>query len=561
MNWINDLLVGASTSHVVFVLATAIAVGLAIGQIRVFGVSLGIAGVLFAGLALGHFGFGIQGEVLDFARDFGLALFVFTIGLQVGPGFFASLRKRGLGLNFLAAAIVILGMGVAVLAYFALGLPLPAMVGLLSGAVTNTPGLGAAQQAFASLQSMGLPAAAGDPGAVSGMAYAVAYPFGVVGIILAMILLRGLFRVDVAREAAELEAEQSPVGLMPGNFNVRVANPRLAGTQVRELAGLVQAEFVISRLLRGGEVLGVRADSPLAIGDILHVVATRDNAEKLAIVAGELSETDVRQVPSALASRQLLITHKPSVGRSVRELDLLHRYGVVITRIQRAGVELVAGPAVRLAFGDRVTVVGDAESLGKAAAELGDSLKALNAPNILSIFFGLIAGVILGSLPFDVPGLPAPIRLGLAGGPLLVALVLGRLGKVGPLVFWLPQSANLALREIGITLFLATVGLKSGVHFVETVSSGQGLLWMGVGALVTFLPLFLVGLAARIFLKLNFASLSGLLAGSMTDPPALSFAQASTGSDAPAVTYASVYALVMVLRIVGAQALVLLLAR
>ncbi|HUX41720.1 MAG TPA: putative transporter [Rectinemataceae bacterium] len=562
MNWTSDLLAGTSTTHTVFVLAVAIAVGLAVGQIKIYGISLGIAGVLFVALALGHFGFTIQPEILDFARDFGLALFVFTIGLQVGPGFFASLRRQGLRLNLLAAAIVLVGMAIATFAYFALGLPLPAMVGLLSGAVTNTPGLGAAQQAFASLGTGAgelLPSTA-DAISVSGMAYAVAYPFGVIGIILAMILLRALFRVDVGRESAELEAEQSPARLAPGNFNIRVANPRLAGAQIRELAGLVQAEFVVSRLLRGGEVMVVKADTILAVGDILHVVSTREGAEKLAIVAGELSETDVRQVASKLGSRKLLITRQSALGRSVGELDLLHRYGVVITRVQRAGVELVAGAGLRLAFGDRITVVGDSEAIGRAAAELGDSLKALNAPNILSVFFGLIAGVILGTLPFDLPGLPAPIRLGLAGGPLIVALVLGRLGKVGPLVFWLPQSANLALREIGITLFLATVGLKSGVHFVETVGSSQGLLWMAVGALVTFLPLFLVGLGARLVGKINFASLAGLLAGSMTDPPALSFSQTLTGSDAPAVTYASVYALVMFLRIVGAQALVLLLA-
>lgn len=555
MNWTSELFAGTSTTHTVFVLAVAIAVGLAVGQIKIYGISLGIAGVLFVALALGHFGFTIQPEILDFARDFGLALFVFTIGLQVGPGFFASLRRQGLRLNLLAAAIVLLGMAIATIAYFALGLPLPAMVGLLSGAVTNTPGLGAAQQALGEV----LPSAA-DAISVSGMAYAVAYPFGVIGIILAMIVLRALFRVDVGRESAELEAEQSPARLAPGNFNIRVANPRLAGAQIRELAGLVQAEFVVSRLLRGDEVMVVKADTILAVGDILHVVSTREGAEKLAIVAGELSETDVRQVASKLGSRKLLITRQSALGRSVGELDLLHRYGVVITRVQRAGVELVAGAGLRLAFGDRITVVGDSEAIGRAAAELGDSLKALNAPNILSVFFGLIAGVVLGTLPFDLPGLPAPIRLGLAGGPLIVALVLGRLGKVGPLVFWLPQSANLALREIGITLFLATVGLKSGVHFVETVSSGQGILWMTVGALVTFLPLFLVGLGARLMGKINFTSLAGLLAGSMTDPPALSFSQTLTGSDAPAVTYASVYALVMFLRIVGAQALVLLLA-
>jgi putative transport protein len=555
MSWLSELLAAHSTAHSLLVLAAAIAIGLALGQIKIAGVSFGIAGVLFAGLAFGHFGFSIEPELLDFVRDFGLVLFVFTIGLQVGPGFFASLRRQGLRLNLLAAAIVFLGVGTAVLAGLVWNLPLPALVGLLSGAVTNTPGLGAAQQALGEVAKD-----AASAGEVSGMAYAVAYPFGVIGIILAMVLAKVVFRIDVAKESAELEAEQSAPGLVPGNWNIRLTNARLDGQEIRALAALVQADFVISRLLREGEVMVVQADTKLAAGDLLHVVATRENADKLAMVVGEHSETDVRSVPSALSSRNVLITGKTAVGRGIGELDLLHRYGVVITRFQRAGVELVAHSGVRLAFGDRVTVVGDREAIAAATAELGDSLKALNAPNLSAVFFGIILGVLLGSIPFSFPGLPAPVKLGLAGGPLLVAILLGRLGKIGPLVFYLPQSANLALREVGITLFLATVGIKSGAHFVETIASAQGPLWMAIGALVTLLPLLLVGAAARLVWKTNFASLTGLLAGSMTDPPALSFAQQITLSDGPAVTYASVYALVMFLRILTAQALVIFLA-
>jgi len=567
MPWLLDLVGGHSTAHSVLVLASAIALGLALGQIRIAGISFGIAGVLFAGLAFGHFGFTIDGALLEFTRDFGLTLFVFTIGLQVGPGFFASLRKQGLRLNALATAVVLLGLIFAIGLGFAFALPLPALVGMLSGAVTNTPGLGAAQQALAELAtSAGTAAGSSVAGAsaaeVSGMAYAVAYPFGVIGIILVMILVRIAFRVDVAKESAALEAEQTPPELAPGNWNIRVVNARLAGTDIRSLAGLVQADFVVSRLLRGEEVMVVKADSRLAIGDLLHVVATREGAEKLAIVVGELSETDVRAIPSSLSSRNILITRKEAVGRSIAELDLLHRHGAVITRVQRAGVELVANAGFHLNFGDRATIVGDKAAIADAAAALGDSLKALNAPNLAALFFGVILGVLLGSIPFQFPGLPAPVKLGLAGGPLLVALALGRIGKIGPLVFYLPQSANLALREVGITLFLATVGIKSGNHFVETITSGQGLLWIGLSALITIVPLLIVAFAARLLWKTNFASLAGLLAGSMTDPPALSFAQQATGgSDGPAVTYASVYALVMFLRILSAQALVLLLAR
>ena len=339
-----------------------------------------------------------------------------------------------------------------------------------------------------------------------------------------------------------------------------MTNARLTGVEVRRVAALVQAEFVISRLLRGEQVMVPKADTQLAQGDILHVVCTRENAEKLAIVVGDVSAMDVRQVPSSLSARNILITHNDVVGKSIRELDLMNRFGVAITRLHRAGIELVARATMTINFGDRVTVVGDESSIKQVVAELGDSMKQLNLPNILPVFIGIIIGVILGSIPLQIPGVPAPVKLGLAGGPLLVAILLSRYARIGPVVWYLPQSANLVLREVGITLFLACVGLKSGGKFVETLLHGDGLYWMMLATLITAVPILIVGFIARIVMKLNYMSICGLLSGSMTDPPALSFANQIAASDAPAITYASVYALVMFLRILTAQAIVLFLA-
>ena len=555
MDWLKELITGHSVAHAVLVLASVIAIGVSIGHIRILGISLGIAGVLFAGLAFGHFGLTVDTEIIEFVREFGLILFVYTIGMQVGPSFFASFRKQGLKLNLMAAAIVFLGVGVAICLHVFLDLPLSVVVGLLSGAVTNTPGLGAAQQAL----KESLPGIT-DAAETSGMAYAVAYPFGVIGIILTMILIRAAFRISPAKEAEAYDNEQAPKSDLPENYNIVVSNQRLVGLEVRKLAGMVQADFVISRLLRGEDVVVPRAETTLQLGDVLHVVCSKVNAEKLGIIVGEMTKVDVREVPSTLTSRTLLITRNEAVGKTIRELDLMHRYGVAITRVQRAGIELLARASTSLNFGDRITVVGDETAIKQVAHELGDSLKQLNHPNILPVFIGIILGVILGSIPFTVPGVPAPVKLGLAGGPLLVAILLSRYARVGPIVWYLPQSANLMLREVGITLFLAAVGLKSGGRFVATLVQGDGFLWMAMGAFITMTPLIIVGLIARTVYKLNYMSLCGLLSGSMTDPPALSFANQVASSDAPSVTYASVYALVMFLRILTAQAIVLFFA-
>ena len=555
MDWFIQLFVGHSAAHTMIILSLVIALGVAFGHLKLFGISLGIAGVLFSGLAFGHFHLTVNDEIIEFAREFGLILFVYTIGMQVGPGFFASFRRQGLKLNLLAISIVLLGVATAIAIHFLGGVDIPVIVGLLSGAVTNTPGLGAAQQALRERL-----ADQPDILALPGMAYAVAYPFGILGIIFTMLLVRFVFRINPDKEAIAFDESHGHKGAQPANYNIAVTNGRLVGQQVRKLASLVQAEFVISRLLRQDRVEVPNAETTLQLGDVLHVVCTPENAEKLSVVVGDVTkEVDVRKVQSQLTSRNILVTQNSVVGKSIRELDLMSRYGVAITRINRAGLDLVAKAGSELMIGDRITVVGEESQLKKVSVELGDSLKSLNHPNILPVFIGIIVGVIVGSIPFQIPGVPAPVKLGLAGGPLLVSILLSRIGRVGPVVWYLPLSANLVLREVGITLFLACVGLKSGGKFVETLVHGDGLYWLGLGAIITAVPLIIVGLAARYIFKLNYLSLCGLLAGSMTDPPALGFANQIAASDAPSITYASVYATVMFLRILTAQAIVLLL--
>ncbi len=554
MDWFIQLFTGHSAAHTVIILSLVIALGVALGHIKLFGISIGIAGVLFSGLAFGHFHLTVNEEILEFAREFGLILFVYTIGMQVGPGFFASFRRQGLKLNLLAISVVLLGVATALAIHFIWKVDIPVIVGLLSGAVTNTPGLGAAQQALRETIT--------DPDILAqpGMAYAVAYPFGIIGIILTMIGGRYLFRINPEKEAIAFDEAHGHKGAAPANYNISVTNTRLVGQQVRELAKLIQAEFVISRLLRQEKVMVPNADTVLQLGDVLHVVCTADSAEKLSMVVGDVAkDVDVRKMASHVTARNILVTQNAVVGKSIRELDLMNLYGVAITRINRAGLDLVAKASSELMIGDRITVVGEEEQLKKVSVELGDSLKALNHPNILPVFIGIILGVLLGSIPFQIPGVPAPVKLGLAGGPLLVSILLARWGRVGPVVWYLPLSANLILREVGITLFLACVGLKSGGKFVETLVAGDGVYWLGMGALITIVPMMIVGIAGRYIFKLNYLTLCGLLAGSMTDPPALGFANQIASSDAPAITYASVYATVMFMRILTAQAIVLLL--
>ena len=553
MNWLTQLLTEDSVARTVILLGVAGAAGSALGKIRIGGVSLGVAGVLFVGLLLGHLKLAVDAHVLEFVREFGLILFVYTLGLQIGPGFFGSLRARGLMLNGFAAAIVLLGALVAVVFIRSGRVELPAGVGLLSGATTNTPSLAAGQQA---LKQIGTTDSAA---AVQGLAYAVAYPFGIVGIILTMVLVRKLFRVDVKAEVAAAEEAHAPARPKPATRNFEVRNPNLVGRPLGRVPGLAGSGVVVSRFSRGGVVEVAKPETLLRLGDILHAVGPEEGLDELRVVVGADAGVDLKALPGSVGNRRLIVTRSDIFGRELGEVDVFAEQDVVVTRVTRGGIEFTATPGFRLQFGDVLMVVGEEPKIDAVAAAVGNSNKALNSPQPIPFFLGIALGVIVGAIPLAIPGLPAAVKLGLAGGPLIVAILLSRVANTGPLVWYLPTNANHMLREVGITLFLAAVGLKSGEKFVEVLLGGSGLSWLMFGAVITAVPLLVVGLLARAWKKLNYAELCGLLAGSMTDPPALAFAQQTTGSDAPAVSYATVYPLVMLLRVFSAQLIVFLL--
>jgi putative transport protein len=555
MNWFLQLLTEESVARTVILLGVAGAAGSALGKIRVGGVSLGVAGVLFAGLFLGYLKLEVDSHVLEFVREFGLIIFVYTLGLQIGPGFFGSLRARGLMLNGFAATIVLLGAAIAAGLILGGWVGLPAGVGLLSGATTNTPSLAAAQQA---LKQMGL---ADGVAAMQGLAYAAAYPFGIIGIILTMVFVRRIFRVDVKAEVAAAEAAHAPARPKPATRNFEVRNPNLVGRALSRVPGLGGSGVVVSRFSRGGVVDVARPDTLLRLGDILHAVGPEEGLDELRVVVGADAGVDLKSLPGSITNRRLIVTRSEMFGRELGEIEALAENDVVVTRVTRGGIEFTATPGFRLQFGDVLMAVGEEPRIDAVAAVVGNSNHALNSPQPIPFFLGIALGVIVGSIPFLVPGLPAAVKLGLAGGPLIVAILLSRVANTGPLVWYLPTNANHMLREVGITLFLAAVGLKSGGRFVEVLLGGDGVRWLLFGALITAVPLVLVGLLARAWKKLNYAELCGLLAGSMTDPPALAFAQQTTASDAPAVAYATVYPLVMLLRVFTAQLIVFLLYR
>lgn len=529
-----------------FTIALVVAAGLALGHLKVRGLSLGVAGVLFSGLAAGHFGFAPKLEILEVLRDLGLVLFVAAVGAQVGPGFVQSLRDGGLRLNVLAAAVVVLGALVTVALARLLHLDMAALVGVFAGATTNTPALGAAQQALDSLADVDA-ARRGLPG----LGYAVAYPFGVLGVIAGIAAARALFR-GVGGAAATTASAPT---LSRRAFVVD--NKNLEGRAVQDLPGLAALGVVVSRVLAQGATGPERAlpGTVVHLGDTVLAVGSDAGLESACAIIGTPATRDLTS-GGRTSSLRMVVTTKASVGKTLAELALAARHDVVVTRVRRADVDMVAAPALRLRFGDQLNVVGHPEDLAAAAAVVGNSQKALGLTDFLPIFLGVGLGVLLGSIAFPLPGMPAPVKLGLAGGPLLAAIVLGRIGKIGPLVWHLPGNVNLALRELGIALFLSAVGLKAGAHLVEALA-GQGPTWLLCGVAITLVPLCVVALVARFALALPFATVAGLLAGSMTDPPALAFANSMVGEDAAAVSYAAVYPTTMVLRILTAQALVL----
>lgn len=541
----------------VSVLALVAVVGLWIGNVKIRGVGFGIGGVLFGGIIVGHFvdqaGVTLSSPMLHFIQEFGLILFVYTIGIQVGPGFFASLRVSGLRLNLFAILIVILGGLVTAVLHKLFNIPLPVVLGIFSGAVANTPALGAGQQI---LRDLGVPFEVVDQ---MGMSYAMAYPFGICGILLTMWLVRLFFRINVEKEAQRFEESSGNGHAHLHTINVRVENPNLNQMAIQDVPMLNSDNIVCSRLKRG-ELLMVPAPGTLIqAGDLLHLVGRPEDLHNAQLVIGQEVATSLSTRGTDLKVERVVVTNEKVLGKKIRDLHVKQRYDVVISRLNRAGVELVASSSASLQFGDILNLVGRPEAIDAVAAELGNAQQKLQQVQMLPVFIGIGLGVLLGSIPLFIPGFPAALKLGLAGGPLIMALILGRIGSIGKLYWFMPPSANLALRELGIVLFLAVVGLKSGGDFVATLTQGDGLSWIAYGIFITAIPLLTVGILARMLAKMNYLTLCGMLAGSMTDPPALAFANnLHATSGAAALSYATVYPLVMFLRIITPQLLAVL---
>lgn len=558
MDWINDLIWGQGVGHSILLLSFVIAVGIQLGKIKIFGVSLGITLVLFVGIVMGHFGITINTHVIHFFKEFGLILFVYSVGMQVGPGFFSSFKEGGVTLNMLATGIVLLGVIIALVLHFITGIPIPTMVGILSGAVTNTPGLGAAQQAYSDMYGVS------DNSIPLG--YAVAYPLGVVGIILSIIVIRYIFRISFQKENEQLEKAETSHSNEAIPISLVVKNPAIFNKTVAEISALLEhTDFVISRIWRDSDkkIDIASANTVLHENDKIFVITTEPNAEKIKIFIGEAIDMERKQwirMESQFVNRRILITKPELNGKRLGDLKLRKLYGINITRINRAGVDLVAKPNLTLQVGDRVNVVGTETAVSNVEKVLGNSMKRLNEPNLITIFVGIALGIILGSIPFSFPGIPQPVKLGLAGGPLIVAILISRFGYHYKLITYTTQSANLMLREIGIAMFLACVGLSAGEGFVDTIVNDGGVAWIGYGFIITIVPLLVIGCVARYFFKVNYFTLMGLIAGSTTDPPALAYSNATAGNDAPSVGYATVYPLTMFLRVLTAQLMILFFA-
>ena len=555
MEWIKDLLWGSGIGHSILIISVVIAAGIQLGKIKIFGISLGVTLVLFMGILLGHFGFHVHPELLHFFKEFGLILFVFSVGMQVGPGFFSSFKKGGITLNMLACAIVFLGVTTTVIIHFVTGIPMSTMVGIMSGAVTNTPGLGAAQQAYNDLFGKGDETIA--------LGYAVAYPLGVVGIILSLLFVRYVFRVNLGKETEKLAEEASKENHEAAPISLVVKNPAVFEHTIAEISRLMEPrEFVISRVQYSDthKIDIADANTVLHENDKIFVITTAQDTEAIRTFIGEEIEMDRKQwIPteSQLISRRIVVTKTELNGKRLGDLQLRRLHGVNVTRVNRAGVDLVANPGLPIQIGDRLTVVGSEVAITKVTELLGNSMKRLNEPNLVTIFLGIALGIVLGSIPFAFPGIPQPVKLGLAGGPLIVAILISRFGYKYKLITYTTLSANLMLREVGIALFLACVGLSAGDGFVDTIVNKGGYVWIGYGFLITTIPLLIVGCIGRYFCKINYFTLMGLIAGSTTDPPALAYANATAGNDSPAVGYATVYPLTMFLRVLSAQLLIL----
>ena len=556
MDWLENLLFNSdSIAHIVLLYSIVISLGVLLGRVKIFGVSLGVTFILFVGILMGHLGFNGNLQIINFVQDFGLILFVFCIGLQVGPSFFSSFKKGGISMNIMSIVTILLNIMVMVVLWLCLfdKEDLPMMVGVLCGAVTNTPGLGAAHEALSQV---------GYSGAEIANGYACAYPLGVVGIIGATILIRFLCRIKLDKEKEALSQEEA--ANQPGKphrMYVEVTNPAVDGITLKRLRELSNRDFVCSRIQQNGIVNIPNKDTVLHLRDHLLIVCACDETEAIITFIGKEvdadKEFDISHSP--MVSRRILVTEEDVNGKTLTQLSLSGKFGVVATRIYRAGIELFAKPSQRIQVGDRIRVVGPSDAVDRLASRLGNSQKHLDHPNILTIFIGIFVGIIFGSLPIAIPGMPTPVKLGLAGGPLIISILISRFGYKMKLVSYTTVSANLMLREIGLSLFLASVGIKAGGNFINTVVEGDGLLYVLCGFLITIIPIMCIGPIARLKYKMNYFTLMGMIAGTYTDPPALAYANQVAGNDAPALGYTTVYPLSMFLRIITAQVLILVL--
>ena len=552
MNWFIKLFTEESVAQSVIIYSLVIASGIAFGKIKIFGISFGITWVLFLGLLFSFFGITINKETEHFVKEFGLILFVYSVGLQVGPGFFASLKKSALGNNSLAAAVVSLGVIITIIFFYTSGTHISTMAGVMSGAVTNTPGLAAAQAAAKDLQITG------SDNATITLAYAVAYPFAVVGIILSLVILKKLLGVNLERER-ELHRKLGFIqSNRPISIHIRLENKQLIGQPIRQIIQMLSEPVIISRMYHDGAIITPTPDTIMSEGDVMQVVASKKLMEKVKLLVGSESDMNLRTEPSSdLISRQIVVTNKDITHQRLGSISVLHHEAITISRIKRAGIEMVAHGNIYLQLGDTVTIVGTIEEVKQFTDVVGNSLKRLEAPDLGPIFIGIVLGVILGSIPFYIPNVPVAVKIGMAGGPLIVALVLSRFGNHLYLNNYTTNSANLFIREMGIALFLASVGLSSGHNLSSAFADGTGYQWILMGITITMVPLIIVGLLAAKFFRKTYFELCGLLAGACTDPPALAFALKMAGNDIPSSTYATVYPLTMILRILAAQLLIL----
>jgi putative transport protein len=557
MNWLIDLFTNPSVAQQIIAITLTAALGLMFGKVKIKGISLGGAGALFVGIVLGHIGLRIDSNVLHFIQEFGLILFVYTIGMQVGPGFMDSIRRHGLVLNVLSTSIVFLGVVVTLCLYFFTDMHnnVPVLIGMLCGAVTNTPSLGAANSVFAT---------AGMDTSLTGIGYAVAYPFGVIGIIFVMLLVRIIFRQNPDKAAKDYAADIAENTKSIESCSLTLDNQNLFGTMLKDIPDLISSGVVVTRLMRGNDIFTPNGKTVIQEGDKLHIVGMPEAVAIMEKIIGRRLEKPITKENTtdsdrAILVKTVLVTNKKVLGKTIGALALAERYNVNVSRVVRSGFKFTGRLDLRIKFADKLRLVGTAEGIESAAKELGNSLTALDHPEILPAFLGIFLGVIAGSIPIAIPEMPTPLKLGLAGGPLIIAILLSRKRKIGPLNFFMANSANLMLREFGLTLFLSCVGLNAGIKFFDVLLNGDGLYYMGLAAFITFIPLAIVATIGHLIFKVNFLSLCGVLAGATTDPPALAFANSQADSEAVNIGYVSVYPLTMLLRILSAQILAILL--